>query len=53
MTVKIDKKIVGYKVGGNEAEQDVPATGAADGNTSGEAQHEGNIVRMHEKLERP
>ena len=47
MSKKIDKKIVGYKVLGNEAEQQ-----AAQSATTEEAL-ETNVVQMHESVERP
>ena len=57
MTVRIEKKIVGYKVGEKGATEEAgsnPVAGAADAaKKSAEPVHEGNIVRMHEKLERP
>ena len=61
--IKIDKKIVGYRV---EAGDDKPAAGKAGQKASQQASQkaedvaasrrlsvEGNVVRMHEKLERP
>jgi len=48
MTIKIDKKIVNYRVGDNNAGQSV---GASDMVKSGG--HTAEIIRMHEKLERP
>ena len=48
MTVRIEKKIVGYKVGGNEAAAAVvPAEAVAS------EEPEDNVVQLHEKLERP
>ncbi len=46
MTVRIDKKIVGYQVGGNESQKQDQASEAA-------APRKAEIIRMHEKLERP
>jgi len=47
MAIRIEKKIVGYKVGDrDEPQPSVPAVGA-------EVQREDNIVHLHEKLERP
>ncbi|MBT8121824.1 MAG: NrdJb [Gammaproteobacteria bacterium] len=56
MTVRIEKKIVGYKVGGKDAAEPEAVAGTDDAATEKQpagASHEGNIVRMHEKLERP
>jgi hypothetical protein len=52
MTIRIEKKIVGYKVGDNEEVKaasvaDVPAE-IASGDEAGD-----NVVQLHEKLERP
>ncbi len=47
MSVKIDSKIVGYKVVSDEAED------AATADSKKEAQVESNIVQLTEKLERP
>jgi hypothetical protein len=46
MTIRIEKKIVGYKVGDRE-EQQAPRASAP------EVPREDNIVHLHEKLERP
>jgi hypothetical protein len=47
MAIRIEKKIVGYKVGDrDEPQQPVPAV-------TEQAQREDNIVHLHEKLERP
>ena len=51
MTIRIEKKIVGYKVGEKDAPQETVAAPAAEKPPKSEEQ--GNIVRMHEKLERP
>jgi len=59
MTVRIEKKIVDYKVGGKEETQEAapqtaaPATESTSQQKDAEPAHEDNIVRMHEKLERP
>ncbi len=47
MTIKIDKKIVGYNVKKDEAEEQ-----AVEANTA-EAQPDSNVVHMHEQVERP
>jgi len=47
MAIRIEKKIVGYKVGDrDEPQQPAPVM-------TEQAQHEDNIVHLHEKLERP
>ena len=50
MTIKIEKKIVGYKVATQEQQQEAQAE-----TNQIEHQHEdeANVVRMHERLERP
>jgi len=52
MTVRIEKKIVDYRVGGADEAQEAPAAPAAEAAPK-PAEEQGNIVRMHEKLERP
>jgi hypothetical protein len=48
MAIKLDKKIVAYKVAGKDEEKpDVEAKSAA------ELREDGNVVHMHEKVERP
>lgn len=47
MTVRIDKKIVGYQVKGKPADDPAAATQA------GEKSVKAEVIRMHEKLERP
>ena len=47
MTVKIEKKIVGYSVA---KEDEAPAAPAA---TEEKAAADGNVIQMHEKVERP
>ena len=51
MTVRIEKKIVGYKVGGNEAAAAAPA--AAPDEVVASEEPEDNVVQLHEKLQRP
>ena len=51
MTVRIEKKIVGYKVGGSEETAAAAADATADVKVSKEP--EDNVVQLHEKLERP
>jgi hypothetical protein len=53
MTIKIDKKIVGYQVGGDEdaAAGRPQATAAPAGTPAGE--DAAKVVHLHEKLERP
>jgi hypothetical protein len=46
MAIRIEKKIVGYKVGDRDEPQQAPAAAP-------EASREDNIVHLHEKLERP
>jgi hypothetical protein len=46
MTIHIEKKIVGYKVGEKDEPKQAPKPAAVE-------QREDNIVRLHEKLERP
>jgi hypothetical protein len=56
MTVRIEKKIVGYKVGDNEAETVAPAAVlSAEAVASEEPgdNPEDNVGQLHEKLERP
>ena len=49
MAIKIDKKIVSYNVGGSKpSESSVPADNAA-----ADLPQKAEIIRMHEKLERP
>jgi len=52
MAIRIEKKIVGYKIGGNEAVDAAPVAAtpadAAAGDENGD-----NVVQLHEKLERP
>ena len=50
MATRIDKKIVGYKVG--DTEQDGEAA-VASTPAAAEPQAEDNVVQLHEKLERP
>ena len=52
MTVRIEKKIVGYKVGDNEAGAAAPAA-AAPAEVVARKEPEDNVVQLHEKLERP
>jgi hypothetical protein len=47
MTVRIEKKIVGYKIGNNEAATEAPAEAVAT------EEPEDNVVQLHEKLQRP
>ncbi|MEZ5542047.1 MAG: NrdJb [Pseudomonadota bacterium] len=47
MAIRIEKKIVGYKVGDRDEPQQLAKVAAA------EAPREDNIVHLHEKLERP
>jgi hypothetical protein len=51
MTVRIEKKIVGYKVGADEAAAEV--TVAAPAGVVVSEEPEDNVVQLHEKLERP
>ncbi len=48
MAIKLDKKIVGYKVVKDDEEK--PEVAAKD---TAEMREEGNVVHMHEKVERP
>ena len=48
MAIKLDKKIVGYKVAKDDEEK--PDVAAKD---TAEMREEGNVVHMHEKVERP
>ncbi len=50
MTVRINKKIKGYQVLGNEAKA---AAEAADVRTEAPVESEFKVIQMHEKLERP
>ena len=58
MTVKIDKKIVGYSIADTAPKKDMveneelPLEGA-DANTGNEQDVSDNVVHMHEKLQRP
>ena len=52
MTVRIEKKIVGYKVGDNEAGAAAPAA-AAPAEVVASKEPEDNVVQLHERLERP
>ncbi len=49
MAIRIEKKIVGYKVG----DRDKPAVAAAEAKIAAEESRDDNIVQLHEKLERP
>jgi hypothetical protein len=51
MTVRIEKKIVGYKVASNEAAAAAPA--AAPDEVVASEEPEDNVVQLHEKLQRP
>jgi hypothetical protein len=44
MAIRIDKKIVDYRVGGKDEPQQEPAV---------VVEPEDNVVQLHEKLERP
>lgn len=48
MAIKIDKKIVNYQVGDKKSQESAPATTPA-----AEVPQKAEIIRMHEKLERP
>ena len=50
MAIKIDKKIVGYKVRDAQAEQD---SKAAEVSAPAAPQPESNVIQMHEAFERP
>ena len=50
MTIRIEKKIVDYKVGKSEA---ADATGVAANEAAASKAPEDNVVQLHEKLERP
>jgi hypothetical protein len=52
MAIRIEQKIVSYKVGNNEAANAVPAE-AAPAAAAARDKHEDNVVQLHEKLERP
>lgn len=54
MTVKINKKIVGYQVKGKDKAEEAPAADAVEeeGGRAGRGKT-ADIIRMHEKLERP
>jgi hypothetical protein len=49
MAIRIEKKIVGYKVG----DRDKPAVAAPEAKIAAEESRDDNIVQLHEKLERP
>jgi len=51
MTVRIEKKIVSYKIGDNEPAAATPAEAVAS--KAPEDDPEDNVVQLHEKLERP
>jgi len=53
MAVQINKKIVGYQVKDKAKGQVVEAGGTAEQAAQPEARKKDNIIRMHEKLERP
>ena len=50
MTIKIEKKIVGYKVATKEQQQEAQAEA---NQIEHQQEDEANVVRMHERLERP
>ena len=52
MAIQIDRKIVGYKVGGS-AEADDAAAGVTSAAADVEPKAEDNVVQLHEKLMRP
>ena len=52
MTIRIEKKIVGYKVGDNEEVNAAPAAVTPAEDAAGKAPAD-NVVQLHEKLERP
>jgi hypothetical protein len=52
MAIRIEKKIVDYKVGENE-KVDAPAAEAAPDKGAARDEPEDNVVQLHEKLERP
>jgi hypothetical protein len=51
MAIRIEKKIVSYKVGEKDVPQDTVAAPVVE--QSPKSEDQSNIVRMHEKLERP
>ncbi|GBE07173.1 ribonucleotide-diphosphate reductase subunit alpha [bacterium BMS3Abin11] len=59
MSVKIEKKIVGYTVADKSADKDglentgLPVNGESSGVAGGEQDISANVVHMHEKLQRP
>ena len=50
MAIRIEQKIVSYKVGNNEAANAAPAEAAP---AAARDMLEDNVVQLHEKLERP
>ena len=53
MTVRIEKKIVGYKVGENDRPEEETPSAAAGSAPADNDQEQDNVVQLHEKLERP
>ena len=51
MAIRIENKIVGYKVGNNDQNEDVAVPAAAESVSEPEPQD--NVVQLHERLERP
>ena len=52
MAIRIEKKIVGYKIGNNEEVDAAPVAAAPAEVTAGDENGD-NVVHLHEKLERP
>jgi len=52
MAIRIEKKIVGYKIGGNE-EVDAATVAATSAKVAAGDENGDNVVHLHEKLERP
>jgi hypothetical protein len=50
MAIRIEQKIVSYKIGNNETANAAPAEAAP---AAARDMHEDNVVQLHEKLERP
>ena len=53
MTVRIEKKIVGYKVEGNDKSGEAALPAVAEAAPADKVPEEDNVVQLHEKLERP
>ena len=53
MTVRIEKKIVGYKVDGNDKTEEAALPAVAEATPADKEQEQDNVVQLHEKHERP